>query len=366
MTNNEVSKIHVLLVEDELSHVEIIRRSLEKSDEITISVANSIKAARDFLSKTHPDIIVMDLNLPDGQGIELLPENKAELDYPIILMTCNGNEQVAVEAMKAGVMDYIVKSPESLKNIPARVHRVLQEWAHHTERKWEEDDLRLTNEQLRICERAIREREGRQESDQTKKVPNMDQVTHIVSSVKDEIAKTLAIAPKPSSLGIPTTDQSKRNDVGHSKKEASHRLNKQDNRRQDTRHYYDNIPVLWRNNANYPWQQAQLHDISLTGLGLIAPYGHQPEVGNEIEIISQDTRQQIFCKVIRSKAWHEKNVFVGIRIETHIYHDATLEPTPKILTEHQTPMAPNRNIDRAKSNYGANIDTREPEVPVSC
>ena len=108
MTNDDINKINILLVEDESAHVEMIRRSFKDNDEVHISLASSLKEAREFLSRTHPDILIMDLNLPDGQSTQLLPEDKNDLDYPIVLMTCNGSEQVAVEAMKAGIMDYIV------------------------------------------------------------------------------------------------------------------------------------------------------------------------------------------------------------------------------------------------------------------
>src|SRR5436853_4008910 len=58
----------------------------------------------------HPDCVLLDLNLPDIDGIDLLRSILREPDAcPVIVTTAYGSEQVAVEAMKAGAADYLVK-----------------------------------------------------------------------------------------------------------------------------------------------------------------------------------------------------------------------------------------------------------------
>ncbi|MBM4054034.1 MAG: EAL domain-containing protein [Planctomycetes bacterium] len=135
--------LHILLVEDELDHVELIRRSfLAKTEQIEISVAHSIHEAKTFLSKTSPDIMLLDYLLPDGRGTELLSEDKTNLSYPIVIMTSHGNEQVAVEAMKKGALDYIVKSRETIANMPRICERALREWKLIIENKRAEGNVR--------------------------------------------------------------------------------------------------------------------------------------------------------------------------------------------------------------------------------
>lgn len=75
-----------------------------------------------------PDIALMDLNLPDGRAVEVLESPPEAGRFPVLIMTSFGSEQVAVEAMKAGALDYTVKSPEAFAAMPHAVGRVLREW----------------------------------------------------------------------------------------------------------------------------------------------------------------------------------------------------------------------------------------------
>jgi len=56
-----------------------------------------------------PDLALVDLNLPDGSAVEILHSPPESGPFPVLAMTSSGDEQVAVEAIKAGAMDYIVK-----------------------------------------------------------------------------------------------------------------------------------------------------------------------------------------------------------------------------------------------------------------
>ncbi len=133
MSSNPVTEpnsIHVLLVEDDPSHVELIRRSFtEVRRKVRVSATQSLQAAKEFLRTERPDILFVDHLLPDGDGIELLTD-LSSVSTPMVLMSSYGNEHVAVEAIKAGALDYLVKSEESLRAVPVMLERVLREWAH--------------------------------------------------------------------------------------------------------------------------------------------------------------------------------------------------------------------------------------------
>ncbi len=136
--------IDILLVEDEVAHAELIRRAFEaQAGQMNLMIARSLQEAHDCLVESIPDLVITDLILPDGRGIELLPADKEEIAYPVVVMTSHGNEQVAVEAMKAGALDYVVKSEVTLLAMPHIAERALREWGYIIERKRAEEKIRL-------------------------------------------------------------------------------------------------------------------------------------------------------------------------------------------------------------------------------
>ena len=78
---------------------------------------------------------MLDLNLPDGRAVEILSSPPEAGPFPIMVMTSYGNEQLAVEAIKAGALDYVVKSAEAFAMMPRTVERALREWKLLTERR---------------------------------------------------------------------------------------------------------------------------------------------------------------------------------------------------------------------------------------
>jgi CheY-like chemotaxis protein len=75
------------------------------------------------------------MNLPDGRAVEVMTNPPEAGPFPIMVMTSYGNEQVAVEAIKAGALDYVVKSAEAFVMMPRTVERALREWKLLTERR---------------------------------------------------------------------------------------------------------------------------------------------------------------------------------------------------------------------------------------
>jgi len=127
-------KLNILLIEDEEAHAELIVRHLKMFDKYAVDWVKSISEARVFLNKNTPILIIADWRLPDGNAIELIPQKKELIKYPIIVMTSFGSEITAVEVIKAGVIDYIVKSADSFKNIYYTIERALREWGNITSR----------------------------------------------------------------------------------------------------------------------------------------------------------------------------------------------------------------------------------------
>ena len=127
--------IHILLVEDEDPHAELIQRAFEdQGAEFQIYRVRSLGEAREHRRLNEPKLIIADWRLPDGESMELLPNHRDPLATPIILMTSYGNERIAVEALKSGALDYVVKSPESMLDMPHLARKALDQWKARADR----------------------------------------------------------------------------------------------------------------------------------------------------------------------------------------------------------------------------------------
>ena len=143
-------QIQVLLLEDEAAHAEAIRRALESSDgDLKLHIVGSLKGFRDYIAADTPDIALVDMVLPDGNGIDLLtypPESKA---FPMLILTSHGNEKAAVDALKAGALDYVVKSPETFAAMPRIITRNLTQWSLIQKNNKNEQALRESEQNFR-------------------------------------------------------------------------------------------------------------------------------------------------------------------------------------------------------------------------
>ncbi len=123
---NDNTTIQILIVEDEPAHAEMISFHLERAGNMDIRLAARLDTCLEAVASFAPDIILVDLHLPDGGAIDLL--SKMDGKIPIITMTSRGSEEQAVEILKAGALDYLTKSPETFASMPRIVERAVREW----------------------------------------------------------------------------------------------------------------------------------------------------------------------------------------------------------------------------------------------
>ena len=133
----------VLLVEDNQSHAELITDELVTAlPGWTIDNAPTLAEARRRINARVYDLFLLDFRLPDGDGIEMLREIRARhATTPILFVTTASSTKLAVDAMKLGADDYLVKEEGYLSMLPYLVGEVLRRRQLANERQALEDRL---------------------------------------------------------------------------------------------------------------------------------------------------------------------------------------------------------------------------------
>lgn len=115
---------HVLLLEDDGILGQGIQLALQ-SEELAITLCRSIEEARAALNRQRFQLLILDVNLPDGSGLELLRSFRQRDRTPVILLTANDMELDIVTGLESGADDYITK-PFSLAVLRARINTQLR------------------------------------------------------------------------------------------------------------------------------------------------------------------------------------------------------------------------------------------------
>lgn len=114
----------LLLLEDDEILGEGICLAL-KSSEIDVTLCRTLSEGRQVFGQSGFDLLILDINLPDGSGLELLREVRKSSTVPVILLTANDMEMDIVTGLESGADDYITK-PFSLAILRARVNTQLR------------------------------------------------------------------------------------------------------------------------------------------------------------------------------------------------------------------------------------------------
>lgn len=143
--------IHILLVEDDPAHAELIQRAFEhRGGGSRLTIADSLSEARAQIKLAKPTLIIADWRLPDGDSRELLSDESETANLPVIIMTSYGSEKNAVEAIKAGALDYILKSSESMMDMPHIAEQAIRQWKATLEQERMQNALADSEAQFRL------------------------------------------------------------------------------------------------------------------------------------------------------------------------------------------------------------------------
>lgn len=138
--------IRLLLVDDNEDQAFIAMEALSEDGRIEVTDVNSGQACLDCLNQSTYDLVILDYSMPQMTGMEVLRKMRSNgIDVPVIMVTGYGDERVAVEAMKLGAADYIIKSGHYHELLPSIVHRTIDLQRH----KMELEDQKIRN--IRLC-----------------------------------------------------------------------------------------------------------------------------------------------------------------------------------------------------------------------
>lgn len=125
MEINEISEKSILVIEDDIPMADLICYSLRKEGFIVNSIDNGCQAL-DFIEKNNlPDLILLDLNLPDINGLDICKKIMASYCIPVIILTAKDTIIDKVRGFESGADDYITK-PFDLLELTFRVKAVLR------------------------------------------------------------------------------------------------------------------------------------------------------------------------------------------------------------------------------------------------
>lgn len=115
--------MNILLVEDTESIIKGLNYSLSKNS-YNLTYKTNIKDAKEYIKNNTPDLILLDITLPDGNGFDLFNEVIKNKKIPTIFLTARDDEDDIVKGLDSGAEDYITK-PFSTKELLARINRIL-------------------------------------------------------------------------------------------------------------------------------------------------------------------------------------------------------------------------------------------------
>ncbi|GAB4475490.1 MAG: response regulator [Anaerolineales bacterium] len=118
--------IRVLLVEDDPLQAQLVVERLQLAEGFAVTVTNSLQEFWKILPQSKVDVILMDYRLPDGNGLEALEVlQQQKINVPVLMITGQGDEQLAVRAIQSGATDYLVKGSNYWHDLPQRIEKAV-------------------------------------------------------------------------------------------------------------------------------------------------------------------------------------------------------------------------------------------------
>jgi len=143
----------ILIIEDDISLSNGITLAL-KDNELIFTQAHTLHSAKQHIETTLFDLIILDINLPDGSGLDFLKELRGSSSVPVIILTANDLETDVVTGLDLGADDYITK-PFSLMILRARVNARLRSINSAFVDSIQIDEFSFSFSKMEFCKKGI-------------------------------------------------------------------------------------------------------------------------------------------------------------------------------------------------------------------
>ncbi|MHC4853383.1 MAG: response regulator, partial [Planctomycetota bacterium] len=152
----EEKKIRVLIVDDNRADRTLCRELILRVCDCSVVESNTVVEALELYKAHNPDLVLLDYYLPGQVGLEFLRvlEKEQGTPLPVVMLTGEGNEQVAVDVMKHGALDYLPKSALSTESLRRATSNVLQKMKMHRALAQQTADLAMAREVAEAANRA--------------------------------------------------------------------------------------------------------------------------------------------------------------------------------------------------------------------
>lgn len=127
MIDHHIEAVRILVVEDQIDIAQFIEKALQHAG-WQFTVSHSMTQAQIELKRQTTQTMVLDLGLPDGDGLDLIANIRTWSQTPIIVLSARDQESDKIKALDAGADDYLTK-PFSINELLARVRTQLRRWA---------------------------------------------------------------------------------------------------------------------------------------------------------------------------------------------------------------------------------------------
>lgn len=125
MVQGHLKRKRILLVDDEKELLDMVRSILKEEGYSSIRIASTQKEAVEIACSFHPELAVLDVMLPDGNGFSLFEKLREMGDYPILFLTACGEDEDKFRGLGLGADDYMVK-PFLPKELILRIGAILR------------------------------------------------------------------------------------------------------------------------------------------------------------------------------------------------------------------------------------------------
>ena len=143
-------KFRILCVEDDDLDRGLIRHALETgSEDFVMMEASNREMFEKFLAKGEFDVVITDFNILGFEGLEVIRDVRERCpEVPVIVVTGTGSEEIAVQSLKEGAEDYIIKNPHHIAQLPHAILRVIKDVETRNRLRERESSLRSIAENI--------------------------------------------------------------------------------------------------------------------------------------------------------------------------------------------------------------------------